>query len=131
MRVIHAAFLLAAILYVWVPSRIVHDSGKATPMAILLAFGLVALSSLGISVFFRRLIVQPAAERLSKNPEDSQAAGRWRNGVLVSLVSCESVVLFGLALRFIGAGWNVCGVFYAAGIFFLLAWTPKLDLLPR
>ena len=128
---IHAAFLLAAILYIWVQSRVAHDSGKAIPMAILSAFGLVALSSLGIAFFFRRRVVQPAAERLGGNPEDSIAAGRWRSGVLVSLAFCESVVLFGLALRFIGAGWNVCGVFYAAGIFFLLAWTPKLALLPR
>ena len=98
-------------------------------MPVVLAFGLVALTSLGISLFFRRRIVQPAAERLSNNPEDSLAARRWRSGVLVSLVFCESVVLFGLALRFTGAGWNVCGVFYAVGIFFLLLWTPKLGLL--
>ena len=130
-RVIHAALLLAALLYVWLPTMIVHTSGKEVPIAMVLAVSIVALSSLGIAVFFRRRMVQPAADRLSKNPEDAQAAGRWRSSVVVSLAFCESVVLFGLILWFIGAGWNVYGVFYAIGIFFLLAWYPRMDLLPQ
>jgi hypothetical protein len=48
--------------------------------------------------------------------------------VILSLVLSETTVLFGLALRFTGAPWNVCAVFYAAGIFLLLAWTPRLEL---
>jgi F0F1-type ATP synthase membrane subunit c/vacuolar-type H+-ATPase subunit K len=130
-RVIHAAFLLAALLYVWLPAMIVHASGKEAPTAMVLAVSMVALSSLGIAVFLRRRMVRPAADRLSKNPEDVQAAGRWRSSVVVSLAFCESLVLYGLALWFIGAGWNVYGVFYAMGIFLLLAWYPRMDLLPQ
>jgi hypothetical protein len=51
--------------------------------------------------------------------------------VILSLVFCESVILFGLALRVLGAGWNVAGVFYAVGIVLMLLWTPKLDLPPQ
>ena len=128
---IHGAFLLAALLYVWLPAMIVHASGKEAPTAMVLAVSMVALSSLGIAVFLRRRMVRPAADRLSKNPEDVQAAARWRSSVVVSLAFCESLVLYGLALWFIGAGWNVYGVFYAIGIFLLLAWYPRMDLLPQ
>jgi len=47
-------------------------------------------------------VVQGAAEALRKNPEDTAAATRWRQGVIASLVCGESIALFGLTLRFRG-----------------------------
>jgi hypothetical protein len=96
-----------------------------------MAFAAISAGSIGAAFFIRMRLIQPAVVRLRENPEDGPAAGRWRAGVLFSLVLCETVVLFGLALRMMGVEWNVCGVFYAVGIFFLLAWTPKLGLLPQ
>lgn len=130
-RIVHGVFVLSAILYLWIATMIMHASGAQIPVVLILAFAVVSASSLGAAFFFRMRLIRPAVERLRENPEDAGAARQWRGGVLFSLVFCETVVLFGLALRMMGAGWNVCGAFYAAGIFFMLAWTPKLELLPQ
>jgi F0F1-type ATP synthase membrane subunit c/vacuolar-type H+-ATPase subunit K len=129
-KLLHGVFLLSAILYVWVPTMIRHDASREVPRAVAFTLGLAALSNIGVAIFFRRRMVQPAAERLKRNSEDGGAAKLWRGGVIVSLVFCESIILFGLALRFLGANWSVCGIFYAVGIFLMLAWTPRLELLP-
>ncbi len=79
----------------------------------------------------RSRLVQTASDVLRGNPDDRGAAARWRMGVILSLVFCETVVLLGLALRFMGESWNIRGAFYGVGIFFLLAWTPRLELSPK
>jgi hypothetical protein len=117
-RVLHAAFLLAAV------SRSIKPPDSMIPVAL----GLALLPPLGVAAFYRSRIVKPASEALRANPDDGAAAGRWRQGVVVSLVCCETIVLFGLALRFIGVSWNLCTIFYTLGIFLMLAWTPKLEL---
>jgi hypothetical protein len=75
-------------------------------------------------------LVQPASEALQNNPEDATAAAQARKGTILSLVCCESVVLFGLVLKILGVPWNICGIFFAVGVFFMLAWRPRLEL-PR
>jgi len=130
MRVLHAALLLAAVLYVLLPLLVIKGAMHPPDAVIPLAFGMSALPALGVALFYRRRFVQPASEALCANPDDAAAAGRWRQGVLISLVCCESVVLFGLALRFIGGSWNLCAIFYVVGIFLMLAWVPRLELPP-
>lgn len=130
MRVIHGALLLAAVAYILLPLLGIHGAMNPPDSVIPMAFGVAALPPLGVALFYRRRLVQPASERLRANPDDAPAAARWRQGVLLSLVCCESVALLGLALSFIGTSWNVCAIFYAVGIFFLLAWTPRLELPP-
>jgi F0F1-type ATP synthase membrane subunit c/vacuolar-type H+-ATPase subunit K len=130
LRIIHIAFLFAAIAYLVVPFVATPKNQQPPPPAVVLGFAVLAFSMWAGAFLVRARLVQPASEVLRNNPEDAAAAGRWRMGVILSLVFCESVVLFGLALRFIGASWNVCGVFYGVGIFFLLAWIPRLELPP-
>jgi F0F1-type ATP synthase membrane subunit c/vacuolar-type H+-ATPase subunit K len=127
-RVLHAAFLLAAIGYVLVPAVAIKTQTRDLPPVFLLAISFVAAATLGAGIFLRRKIVAPAAEALCRNSEDAAAASRWRSGVIISLVFCETSALFGLAMRVAGVTWKICGLFYIAGFLLLLAWTPKLDL---
>jgi len=128
MRVMHAALLLAAAAYVVLPIAFTSGTMPQPGFMVPAAFALTALSTLGVAAFFRDRMIQPASEALRVNPDDVSAAARWRQGVLLSLVCCESVALFGLVLRFIGASRNISAVFYTVGIFFLLAWRPRLEL---
>jgi hypothetical protein len=130
-KIVHAAFLLAALLYVWLPSTVLHIEPRDVPNVFVVALGFVMLTSVGLAVFFRSRDVGPASEKLRENPDDASAAAAWRRGVLLSLTFCISIVLLGLALRILGAAWNVAGVFYAVGILLMLVWTPRLDLPPR
>lgn len=127
-RVLHAGLFLTSIAYIVVPLAVIKAQTKEINPAIVAVVSLIAVSDLGIAAFFRGKMVKSAGETLAQNPEDAGAAAKWSRGVLLSLVFCTSTVLLGLVLRILGAGWNVCGVFFIAGILLLLAWTPKLDL---
>ena len=130
MRVLHAALVLAALAYIILAILVARAPVSFVDPIVSVVFAVAALPPLGIAVFYRTRVVQPAAERLRANPDDNSAATRWRQGVLISLICCECVVLFGMVLRFAGGSWNVCAIFYAVGIFLMLAWTPWLELPP-
>jgi hypothetical protein len=130
MRIIHFGFLGAAVAYLFLALAYSPPVRQTSLQVVPLAMGIVSLSALGVAMFFRSRMVQPASELLRNNPEDKITIARWRGGVILSLVFCESVVLFGVLLKFIGNSWSVCGIFYAVGIFFMLAWWPRLELPP-
>jgi len=92
------------------------------------AIALVCLSDIGIAIFYRARLITPSVERLRTNAQDAEAIGQWRKGVILSFAFAESVVLFGFALKVLGAGWNVAGVFFIFGVLLFLAWSPKLDV---
>jgi hypothetical protein len=130
-RIIHAVFLFAAVVYLILPLRMIRVQSQAPPATFAWAIGFTAAAVLGFAIFRRLRLIQPANEALRNNPEDTAALQQWMRGTIISLVCCECVVLFGLSLRIAGVPWNICGIFYAVGILFLLAWTPKLDLPPE
>lgn len=127
LQTVHAAFLFAAVAYL-VVSYVAGPRTQPQPLSFILGVGVVAISTCAGGIFIRSRFVQPASETLRSNPDDAAAVARWRTGTILSLVFSETVVLYGLALRFIGASWNICGIFYVVGIFLLLAWTPRLEL---
>jgi F0F1-type ATP synthase membrane subunit c/vacuolar-type H+-ATPase subunit K len=104
---------------------------QKSPLFLAPVWGLLSLLVLGAAMIFRMRLVKPASESLQSSPEDEAAAAQWRRGVILSLVFCETVAMFGFALRLTGAPWNICGIFYAVGMFFMLAWWPRLDLPPN
>ncbi len=130
LRIIHIAFLFAAVAYLAVPIMAPPHITEPPPAAFVIGISVVAFSTWAAGIFIRSRLVQPASEALRQNPEDAAAAGRWRTGVILSLIFSESIGLFGMTLRFMGGSWNLCGVFYAVGIFFLVLWTPRLELPP-
>jgi F0F1-type ATP synthase membrane subunit c/vacuolar-type H+-ATPase subunit K len=127
-QIIHKFFLFASVAYLLLPLYLVHGA-KADPQPQLVVG--IAVASAGVVVvaaFYRSKIVKPGADALRNNVDDSSAAAKWRSGTLISLAMAESVILFGLSLRFIHISWRICGIFYVLGFLLLLAWTPKLDL---
>ena len=131
MRIIHFAFLFTVILYVWVPSMMVHKKSTEFSVLFLAIFGMLSLTSAGAALFFQTKLVKPAAEQLRQNANDTQAAGRWRAGSIVCLVFSETIVLSGLVLRILGVRWTIAGIFYVVGGLLLILCTPKLELLPE
>ena len=129
-RIIHLAFVGTAVAYIIVPLAYAPALKPAFPPVFPLALGILSLCVLGLAMFFRARRIQPASELLQNNPEDKAAISLWRGGVILSLVFCECVVLFGVTLKLLGMPWSVCGIFYAVGIFFMLAWWPRLELPP-
>jgi hypothetical protein len=127
-RIIHMAFLFAAVAYLVVAVYAAGEAKGNVPMAVAGGVGFGAFSLLVVALFFRARFVKPGAEALRNNGEDEAAAKQWRTGTIVSLVFAESIVMFGLVMRMSGASWNVSGIFYVVGILLLVAWWPRLDL---
>jgi hypothetical protein len=130
MRLVHIGLVFAAAAYLAVPWLVGKPMMRKTPMAMILALGAVAFASLAGAGLLRARLLPAAGEALRRNADDAGAIQRWRAVVLLSLALSETAVLFGLALRLAGAPGKVCAIFYGAGIFLLLAWTPRLDLPP-
>ena len=126
-RLVHLALLFAAVAYLVLPLAVSRPMTQTPSLVVILAMGAVAFSGIAGAALLRGRLVEPSAEALRANSQDLAALQRWRAGVILSLVLCETVVLFGLALRFTGAPWSVCAVFYAPGTFLLLAWAPRLE----
>jgi hypothetical protein len=129
-RVIHLAFLAAAILYFAVLFQIRPVERSVDPILIY-ALAFLCLSVIWVGFFLRARMVTAPAARLSANPQDTASLKQWRSGQIVSFAFAESVVFYGVLLKFLGAAWNIAGTFFVVGVLLLVAWTPKLDVSRR
>jgi hypothetical protein len=127
LRIIHGVMLVSVPLYMLVIFQVHPREGHLSP-AMPGAFAVLSVTEIAVALFLRARLLAPCMEILRSNPDDPQALGRWRTGNLVSFTLAESVALLGFALKFLGASWFVAGPFFAAAIFLLLIWTPRIDL---
>ena len=103
-RILHLAFVVTWFLFVLV---VLLVKPPVQPMQPLIPF-LFALAALGsVSLGF--------------------ALRKARIDNLTLFVLAETVTLMGLVLKFLGATWAVAGVFFFAGLFLTLLWTPRMD----
>ncbi len=126
-KILHLAFLLTVPLFV-IELRLLHPAAHGVSNTIIFGFGAACLLDIVIASHFRGRMITPSEELLRANPEDTVALNRWRAGSIISFTYAESIVLFGFALKVLGASWNIAGIFFVVGILLLLAWTPKLEL---
>jgi hypothetical protein len=127
MRILHATFLTTIFLYLFMLSQIRPVAHEVQPQ---LVYGLAfaSLTDLGIALYFRARKVQVSEERLRTNPGDVSALAEWRAGTILSFVFAESIALFGVLLKGLGAEWKIAGLFFAFGLLLMLFWTPRLDV---
>jgi hypothetical protein len=124
MRIIYGVLLLAAISYVLMAEKLSHQEPRDIRV-MWLGFLVNGLMIVGIALFFRFRMLQPAAETLQEKPDDQTALARWRAGNTLCCVLLEAVVLFGFALRFMGGTTMQSLPFYTVGIALMLVWWPR------
>jgi len=101
------------------------------PAVFPLALGFGAISTISVGLILRQRLVMAPAAALASDPENKAVLRRWRGGNIVSFAFAESIMLFGVVLKFMGERWNIVAVFFAAGLLMLLLWTPKkIEALP-
>jgi len=125
LRIVHAAMLAAAVLYIFLPETVNRDRVEEPSQLTYLAVAVMAAFSVGAALMVRQAMVGRASETLQLHPEDIAAVRRWFAGNMILFALCESVVVYGLALRSIGATWVQVAPFYAAGIILLLLFAPR------
>lgn len=98
LRIVHAALLIAILLYAWIPEAIELPATHSGDRTLYGALGAVALLCAAIAFVVRGRMLGPALDAIRKNPADSQAHQRWRVAVLVSGALALAVVLYGFVL---------------------------------
>ena len=91
----------------------------------LIPMGLVAVGDIAIGSARRRRYLQDCQDFFKAEANLRKALGRWYMGNIVSFVHAETVALFGLALKFLGASWLIAGPFFTVGLAVMLVWTPR------
>lgn len=123
-RMIYGALLFSIVLYIVVAEQ-VGDHASHDAQAVLLGLAAVSLLTTAVAVMVRIKLVQPAAEILQTQPNDSAAMGRWRSGIIASFVLAESIALCGCGVRFFGGTLLQASPFYAVAIALMLLWWPR------
>jgi hypothetical protein len=130
LRQIHFAFVVTCFLYFGLLVYL-NLPEKPVPGVFPLAMGFAAVSAVSVGQTLRQKLVFAPAAALISDPESTAILRKWRGGNIVSFVFAESVMLFGVALKFMGERWNIVAIFFAAGLLLLLLWAPrKIEALP-
>ena len=124
LRVIQMAFLVAVVIYIAIAEKVGPREPKDVKQIQVLLM-VMAASLVGGILFFRQRLIPPAEEVLRTQPEDANALRRWRTANLITLTLAEAVVLYGLALRFLGGTLLQAAPFYAAGVLLMVVFTPR------
>ncbi len=129
-RVVHAAFVMTIFLFVFA----LHTARLAErPVEPVIVIGIsgVAVTDIGMGFYIRRRFMSAALRKLHTEGNEAQALNRWRMANIVSFCHAETVVLFGVVLKALGAGWKMGRPFFVVGFLLLLYWPPKLELPPE
>jgi len=125
LRLIHGSFILSWFLFILLTVYIIHLMDKLTVMTVPLALGVAALSSISVAQTLRQRLVIVPAEELARQPDNAALLQRWRSGNIVQFAFAESVTLFGLVLRLLGASLPIAAPFFALGLLMLLLNAPR------
>lgn len=126
-RVLYGAFLVSWLLLTGVAYQF-SGPAREVPKAIITALAIAAVLNVAIALFVRSRYISSGEDALGGNPEDAEALAKWRAGQITSFALAESVMLFGIALKFLGAEWKIAGPFFVVGLVLLLVWFPRLDV---
>jgi hypothetical protein len=91
----------------------------------------VALYAALLGFRFRYRMTRRSGEALAKDASNLKALRQWEVANLIGLAMANCVALWGLVIRMVLGGtlWQA-SLFYAAGLFLLLLFTPRLPMTP-
>jgi len=125
LRVLQIVFLGSIILYAGLGEVLNGAEDGSIDQLLRNVITFVAGSSVVFLAVLRRNLLASANDRLRTNPDDTEAIQKWYAGNFVTLVFGETISLFGLVLRFLGAELAYAGVFYAAGAVVIIILSPR------
>ena len=125
LRIIHGSFVLSWFLFILLTVYIIHPVDKLTGMTVPLALGVATLSGISVAQTLRQKLVTAPANELAGQPDNAALLQRWRSGNILQFAFAESITLFGLVSRLLGASWAVAAPFFAVGLLLLLLSAPR------
>jgi len=126
MRILHAVFLLSVLLIFQQAEQL---AGARTRYSMVFLAAIVFVAGIDglLALYFRRKKLLPASEKLRRFANDTNALKEWRLSTLLILTLTESIALYGLVLRVMGASRRVSWPFFVTALILIVAWRPQLD----
>jgi hypothetical protein len=125
LRLIFGAMLTVAVLYTAVPELLKLNGSESLNQTVYVMVAVLAALS-AVAVFpVRQLMVDRGWKMLEASPGDASALFRWFRGYIFLFALYESIVLYGMVLRFVGATVSQAVPFYVVGIVLLLWSAPR------
>lgn len=124
LRAVQWSMLASILLYSILGEVIIHGTRAVNP-TISYLFTTAGVAIVGVIFVVRRTLVLRAAESLAARPDDGLSLGHWRTGYIATYALCESLALFGLILRFMGASLQQSWPFYFGGFVLLFFFRPR------
>jgi hypothetical protein len=124
LRIIQIALIawLAFLIYL---AEHIHSSSAALKPAVLWAIVALGIYLMIMILSYRVRRLSPALEKLRHQPSDAAALKKWELWSITILVLSQSLGLYGMCLRVLGASFSQALGFYAGGIILLLLFTPR------
>jgi hypothetical protein len=126
-HLLHAAFLTTIFLFVFV-LHLAAIGERPVSLSLVAGIGCAAVADIGVGFMLRKQYMNKAEQALQVEFDAPKALAAWRLANILSFAQAETVTLFGVALKFLGASWKIAGPFFFIGFALLLLWTPRLDL---
>ena len=127
LRFFHFMFVRTWFLFI-LCIQVVKPQARTVQPMIFYALAIVVIMDMALGVALRKKRVDAPIEVLRREPENGGALAQWRAGNIFSFAQAETVTLFGVALKFLGANWSFAGIFSLLGLVLMLLWTPRLDV---
>jgi hypothetical protein len=90
---------------------------------VLVAFVLATVYAITAGYLMRKRLFKQSVETLPSNVR--KAVGLWRGAYFLGFSCAISIAIFGVALKFLGSGRYVAGIFFCLSLGFLLLWRPR------
>ena len=101
----------------------INPPERTVSSVVLAAFAAAAIYAIVSGFLMQRKFLALSTEVLREDP--SKAARRWKAAHFIGFSCAMSVTIFGMALKFLGTGWLVPGIFFAVGLGLLVLWRPR------
>jgi len=128
LRMLQCGLIAALLLFAGVAEMVCVPGNDDWNLKHWLITGMALWGVLG-AFRLRRKLLNRSRQALTKDSSDPKGLKQWEAGHILSLSMALGVAVWGLLIRFVlvGARWQA-SLFYAAGIFLLLLWTPRLPI---
>lgn len=125
LRIVHGALLVSIVLYGFILWKLPAQKPQRVDASMLIALGALAVVMIAIGMGVRAKFVREAFETLRTKPDDAESLAHWRKGDIVSAALAEAIVLYGVAIHFIGGSTRQVAPFFVVGALVMLLWWPQ------
>jgi hypothetical protein len=117
--------MLGSIVVCAVLGEVLGPRARTVDPSFSYVFSAAAVAVVGVIFVLRRTLVLPSAESLASHPDDLVSLRHWKSGYLATYALCETLALFGVALRFLGFNLQQSLLYYVGGFVLLFYFGPR------